>query len=626
MAIIDEKEDIGIEIDIDSAYLDEDDKEESIKPDKPNRSLGIFGEGVTQYLNDMSRFSLLKDGEQALFEKLHQAKLDYYTAVFTLPSSIDHYISLSENITLNKFSKTFAAYFSPYHSLFRSNKKKERDDNAIEERQFLIDVLVQNVKTLSMMIDPAALDNKPRARLARAAKLVLEVPPKITTLDSIVEFLDKREQGPVIKGSMEDKDWAAGLDSTEFKEHVNCIHAAQARYRELKDSAINANLRLVVSIAKRYQKRGLPLNDLIQYGNIGLLKAMERYDHRMDNRFGTYATWWIRQNIMRNLQDYAKSVRVPVHILEKRKAYVEAAIRLRTAHNKDPSQDQLIKETGFSRNEIIKVEKAMKGSKSLDEPITEDGRHDLSDLIIADRDDEPLKASSQNELREKINEVLSTLSDREREILKSRFGLSDNGHQRSPMTLEEAGKQFGITRERTRQIEVKAIMKLRHRSKSIAKGYFATDIPALEDIDSNPNAISMTELVHRLRWTYNSGNTGARIDGLLEAYNLRRSEDNAVGKGRKKTAKMIPLTRKLDELIHTWKGSTFDVLDVIRESDYKITIREASRMMENPGDMGLQLKEDYVPFHQDNQKKYIFTKKGLDKFRSYVANITRKNP
>jgi RNA polymerase primary sigma factor len=284
-----------------------------------------------------------------------------------------------------------------------------------------------------------------------------------------------KEIGRVPLLSMEDeKNLAMRIEAgeKELAKNGSANQVVVGQGEEAKRQLTEANLRLVVSIAKKYVGRGMLFLDLIQEGNLGLIRAVEKFDYRKGYKFSTYATWWIRQAITRALADQARTIRIPVHMVETINRLIKISRQLLQELGRDPSVEEIAAEMGLTPEKVREVIKISQEPISLETPIGEEEDSHLGDFIEDQEAVAPAEAASVMLLKEKMQDVLQNLTERERKVLVLRFGLED-GHQR---TLEEVGQEFGVTRERIRQIEAKALRKLRHPSRGKAlKDYWSNE-------------------------------------------------------------------------------------------------------------------------------------------------------
>ena len=320
-----------------------------------------------------------------------------------------------------------------YDDILKQFPDTEQNLDQVED---LYEVLsAQGIEVVEAPVDVVPEEAAPEAE---APVVTAEVPVE----DPVRRYLNQIGEMPILTREQE----------------VDLAQKIERADEQAKKKMVEANLRLVVSVARRYQGRGMPLPDLIQAGNLGLIRAVEHFDWRRGYKFSTYATWWIRQAILRALDDTARTIRLPVHMKEALSKLVRASRKLRQELGREPTTEEVASELNLTVERVREMYDITRRPISLDIPVGDEGETRLSDFIEDRSGSEPVDTISAEDLRAQLQDILETLSPREREVLTLRFGLEDG----RPHTLEEVGQKFGVTRERIRQIESKALRKLRH--------------------------------------------------------------------------------------------------------------------------------------------------------------------
>ncbi len=459
---------------LDLSFMDE---EDSRRIDDP----------VRMYLTQMGEIPLLKrEQEIALAKKIEVTRKRFRRKVLECDGALNQVVETLKRVHCGDLPFDRTVKVSLTENL-EKDKILQRMPHNLKTLEHLME---QNQQDFERIIDArTSEDDKKklrrglRVRRRKAVTLVEElsirtqkVQPLMKKLEQISARMDELEQQiEELKGNRAAKEDRANLEKelhdyamhtleepASLRKRVEIVRKRFAEYEQAKRDLSGGNLRLVVSIAKKYRNRGLSFLDLIQEGNTGLMRAVDKYEYRRGYKFSTYATWWIRQAITRAIADQARTIRIPVHMIETMSKLRNVSKKLVQEMGRDPTIDELSKAAGINPEETRRVMKISRHPISLDRPVGESEDSYFGDFIEDDTAESPVQAATQEMLKDKIDQVLKTLTYREREIIKLRYGLGDG----YTYTLEEVGRIFKVTRERVRQIEAKAVRKLQHPVRS----------------------------------------------------------------------------------------------------------------------------------------------------------------
>lgn len=503
-------------LDLQSDHLEEDDAESSDADEEVEEPEAVresssstqITDGVKSYLRDIGKIPLLnKKTETAIAEMIATSKRDSIDAISRFPFIHKEFVYISERLQKNSLHPKDVIQFSEFdeENLPKVDEEKQKLLGTIIKIQDLIgneekiyisyrgqldtqakkDEMLKKVKLnkeeIAKTIQSIKLANKLIRKLGKKIekyyhkiqekeeliRVCQEQMKEFSSKKALTEdmMLAKEELDRSIRGSfklIKKLEAEVGLSKSTIEKYFRQLMIAQANDKRAKDNLAKANLRLVVNIAKKYVNRGLHFLDLIQEGNIGLMKAVEKFEFERGYKFSTYATWWIRQAITRAIADQSRTIRVPVHMVETLNKINKIKRTFIQEHGREPSHAELAKELNLDEKKIKNIIKISKEPISLETPVGDSEDASIKDFIENENEFSPSDTVANNDLKERVREVLKTLTPREEKVLKMRFGID----VASEHTLEEVGKDFSVTRERIRQIEVKALRKLRHPSRS----------------------------------------------------------------------------------------------------------------------------------------------------------------
>lgn len=455
----------------------------------PKRTEGASDDPVRMYLKEMGSVPLLtREEEVEISKRIEKAQVQIEKIIMRFRYSCREAISIAYSLmtTKERFDKIIAEKEIADKTHFLKvlpklvSLMKEEDDHLETFLVNLSDVTIKKEQKIQANeeIEKSRIRSQAYLRQLHCrhniiedfGEVILMAYERFLTLEKeILELTPRSEKNKFALGKLLaakrkliKRELAAGRTLDEFKKDVRMLQRWMDKSQEAKREMVESNLRLVISIAKKYTNRGLSFLDLIQEGNMGLMKAVEKFEYRRGYKFSTYATWWIRQAVTRAIADQARTIRIPVHMIETINKVLRGAKKLMMETGREPTPEELAKELGLTPERVREIYKIAQHPISLQAEVGDGGESQFGDFLEDTNIESPAEATGYSILKDKMNEVLDTLTDRERTVLIERFGLLDG----KPKTLEEVGVRFKVTRERVRQIEAKALRKMRHPTRA----------------------------------------------------------------------------------------------------------------------------------------------------------------
>ncbi len=429
-------------------------KDDSEKEDAPVK-LAHVDDPVKMYLRQMGQIALLTRKEEIeIAEHIKDAEAKFREAVLNVKLSKYKAIEVATQIMSLEINPEEFINIDPKYKGARLKKK--------------FDVLIGKLKTTRNKSEIAKTIREMNLVMSVVDEIAKDIEARLdqySKLDGAIARFRMRKNREDLKKLLRQKrkmerDFGEPID--DIKEYFKLIKATEGKFTKAKKELVGANLRLVVSIAKKYTNRGLSFLDLIQEGNIGLMKAVDKFEYKRGYKFSTYATWWIRQAITRSIADQSRTIRIPVHMTETINKLIKVSRALVQQNGKEPTPEEIAHKMRMPVDKVRGILKIAQEPISLQTPIGDEGDTHFGDFIEDKRAISPANATAYSMLKEQMDDVLGTLTEREKKVLRLRFGIGDG----YPRTLEEVGAVFNVTRERVRQIEAKALRKLRHPTRS----------------------------------------------------------------------------------------------------------------------------------------------------------------